>query len=159
MTFSLVHLCHVLLCHLRVVPISTLRTSPTQNQQQIPQVRGESLLQLAANHETLIRRASEQAACARTVESGQFHITNESVMDGNSSTLFFFAKKTPGHGMLKNSRLQAILDGHVKIGPLTEIEVFASAGALVREVQVPSRQPGDLKSWVRITRGIEQRVR
>ena len=46
---------------------------------------------------------------------------------------------------------------HVKIGLVTEIEVFESAGALVKEVQVPSRQPGNVKSpWVRISRGVEQ---
>ena len=46
------------------------------------------MLQLRENRETLIRRASEQAASVRTAENGQFFITNESVMDGNSSAPF-----------------------------------------------------------------------
>ena len=44
--------------------------------------------------------------------------------------------------------LQAILSNHVKIGSVTGIEVFDSAGALVKEARVPSRQPGNMKSWV-----------
>ena len=36
---------------------------------------------------TLIDRAPEQAACVRTLENGQFFFTEESGMDGNSSTL------------------------------------------------------------------------
>ena len=59
-----------------------------QKQQTMPQATGDSLLHLTLNHETLIRKASEQAACARTVEIGQFYITNEAVMGGNSSLLF-----------------------------------------------------------------------
>ena len=58
-----------------------------KKKQQMPQSRGGSLLQLTENHETLIRRASEQAAFARKVENRQFYIISESVMDGNSSTL------------------------------------------------------------------------
>ena len=48
------------------------------------QSRGGSLLQLTENRETLIRRASEQAAIARTVANWQLYITNESGMEGNS---------------------------------------------------------------------------
>ena len=58
----------------------------TQKHRTTPQARGDLLLQLTENLETLIRRASEQTAFARTAEHGQVHITNESVMDGNSST-------------------------------------------------------------------------
>ena len=36
----------------------------------------------------------------------------------------------------------------MKIGPVTGIEVFESAGALVIEVQVQSRHPEHGKSWV-----------
>ena len=56
------------------------------------------------------------------------------------------------------SRLQAVLTDHVKIGPVTGIEVFKSAGTLVIEVQVPSQQPGESKSCVRISPGIEARA-
>ena len=49
----------------------------------MPQAGGDSLLQLTKNRETLIHRASEQAAFARTGENEHFYITNESVMDGN----------------------------------------------------------------------------
>ena len=35
---------------------------------------------------------------------------------------------------------------------MTGIEVFESAGTLVVQVQVLSRHPGNLKSWVRISR-------
>ena len=44
------------------------------------------MLKLTANLETLLHRAAEQTNFARTVETGQFHITNESVLDGSSST-------------------------------------------------------------------------
>ena len=53
-----------------------------------PQARGDSVLRLTENRETLMHRASEQAAFARTLEKGEFYITNKSVMDGNSSTPF-----------------------------------------------------------------------
>ena len=36
----------------------------------MPQVRGDSMLHLTQNREMLIRRVSEQAAFARTVEHG-----------------------------------------------------------------------------------------
>ena len=42
---------------------------------------------------------------------------------------------------------------------MTGIEVLEFAGTLVTEVQVPSRQPRHLKSWVRFSRGIEQCAR
>ena len=44
--------------------------------------RGSSMLKLTADRETLLHKASEQA-----VEIGLFCIINESVMDGNKSTL------------------------------------------------------------------------
>ena len=56
----------------------------TQHQRKMPQVRGDPLLKLTVNHETLIHKASEQAAIASTVKNWQFYITNESVMYGNS---------------------------------------------------------------------------
>ena len=37
----------------------------------------------------------------------------------------------------------------MKIGPVTEIEVFESAGAVVTEVQVPERLSTFVQSWVR----------
>ena len=47
----------------------------TQKQRNMPQARGDSLLQLTENHETLIRKASEQASHVRAVENRQFYIT------------------------------------------------------------------------------------
>ena len=44
------------------------------------QARRESVLQLTENHETLIRRASEQVVFARTMECGQLYIAIESGM-------------------------------------------------------------------------------
>ena len=38
----------------------------THKQQTVPKVRGDPVLQLTENHETLTRKASEQAAYART---------------------------------------------------------------------------------------------
>ena len=70
----------------------------------------------------------------------EFYITNESVMDGNNFTLL-------------------VLTDHVKIEPVTGIEVFESAGTLVIEVLIPSQQPGNEKSWVRMSRGIGQHAR
>ena len=56
-----------------------------KKQRNMRQARGDSLLKLIANRETLIHRGSEQAECARTVELGQLCVNNESVMDENSS--------------------------------------------------------------------------
>ena len=53
----------------------------------MPQARGELMLNLAATSETLIQRASEQAAHASTVVILQFFFANESVVDGDSATL------------------------------------------------------------------------
>ena len=47
----------------------------------------------------------------------------------------------------------------MKIGPVTGIDVFDSAGILVTEVQVPSRQARNLKSWVHLSRGTEEHAR
>ena len=44
------------------------------------------MLYLTENREMLIRSASEQASCTRTVEIGQFYVTNEFVWEGNRST-------------------------------------------------------------------------
>ena len=117
----------------------------------MPQARGDSLLLVTENRETLIHRASELAAFSRKVENGQLFVTNESVTDGNSSAPS--CRECSGPRSSQNPRLQAILDDHFKFGPVTGIEVFKSAGTLVAEVQVPSQQPGNSKSWVRISRG------
>ena len=42
---------------------------------------------------------------------------------------------------------------------MTEIEVFKSARTLAIKAQVPSRQEGSFKSWVRKSRGMEQYTR
>ena len=115
------------------------------------------MLQLTENHETLIRRTSEQAEFARTMEIGLFYITNETVADGNGSSPLSREDSEPRNS--RYSRFLAILHDHVEIGPVTEIEVFESAGALVLEVQGPSLQQGHVKSWVRISEGIEQHAR
>ena len=44
-------------------------------------------------------------------------------------------------------------------GPVTEIEVFKFAEAVVIEVQLPSRQPGHVKSWVGSSRGVHRHAR
>ena len=51
---------------------------------------------------------------------------------------------------------KAVLDDHVKIGPVTGIEVFKSAQNLVKEVQAPPQQPRNSASWVRKSREIEK---
>ena len=116
------------------------------------QAPGDLMLKLTANRETLVRRTSEQAVFAGTVDIGQFFITNDSVVDGNSSTLLCREFSEPRNS--QTSRFQAVLIAHVKIGPVTDIEVSESAGALANEAQVPPRQPGNVKSWVRISRGV-----
>ena len=74
------------------------------------------------------------------------------------TVLLSFAGNTrPGKS--QHSRSQSVLKDHVKIGPVTGNEVTESAAILVVEVQVPSRQPGNSKSWVRISRGIDQYAR
>ena len=110
------------------------------------QARGDSVLQITEHHETLFDGSSEPAA-----------FTNESGMDGNSSALLCRGLSESRNS--PNSRLQADRDDHVKVRAVTVIEVFKSAGTLVIEVQVPSQQPGTLKSWMRISQGIEQYAR
>ena len=91
------------------------------------------------------------------MENGHKYIAYECVWDGNSSTPFCRECSEPWTS--QNLRLQAVVTDHVKIGPVTEIEVFKSAGIWVTEVQVPSQQLGNSKSWVRISRGIEHYAR
>ena len=114
------------------------------------------MLQLTEKHETLIRRTSKQAEFARTMEIGQFYITNESVTDGNGSSPLCREDSEPRNS--RYSRFFAFLHDHVEIGPVTEIEAFESAGAVLEE-QGPSLQQGHVKSWVRISRGMEQHTR
>ena len=90
------------------------------------------MLQFTQNHETLIRKASEQAVFARTV--GYFYIN----LIWIETALLFQAENPKKQEILKSSRLKAVLTDHVKIGPVTGIEVFKSAGTLVIEVQVLS---------------------
>ena len=137
--------------------LTELLTLITEEQRNMSQTWGHSLLQLTENRGTLIHKGSELAEFARTLEMGPFHITHEFGMNGNSSCPCCREYSKPGNS--RCSRLQAILDDHVKIGPDTEIDVFEYATASVLEVQVPSRQPRNVKSWVRILRGIDQYVR
>ena len=74
------------------------------------------------------------------------------------TALLLHAGKIPNNEILKDQDLLAVITDHVKIGPLTGIEVFESAGWVI-EVQVPSRQPRNVKSWERISRGVEQYAR
>ena len=129
----------------------------TQKQQAVPQARGDSLPQPTENRETLIRRGSEQAAFARMVEKGQLCITSESVKDGNGSTTLCREYSEPRKS--QTSRLQASLNDHVKLGAVTGVEAFISTRILFTEVPTPSREPGNTKSWVRISRGVEQHAR
>ena len=107
----------------------------THKQQTMTQAGGDSVLP-TENHETRIRKPSEQAVFARTVENGQFYITNVS---------FYWRKQF-------YSCLQRILK--TKKFPVTGIEVFRSAETLVIEVQVPSQQPRNKKYWVWVCRGL-----
>ena len=58
------------------------------------------MLYLTENREMLIRSASEQVSCTRTVEIGQFYVINEFVWEGNRST-FIYAENTQNQGILK----------------------------------------------------------
>ena len=115
----------------------------TRRERNMSQARGDSMLKLTANRETLIHTTPEHAEAARTVENRQFNITNEFVVARNS----------------RYPRSRAVRKDLVKIGSVTEIAVFESAEASPIEAQVPSRQPGNMKSWPRISRGIEQYAR
>ena len=69
------------------------------------------------------------------------------------------AENTENQGIVHIGDLQGVLTDHVKIGPVTGIEVYKSAGTLVIELQVPSQQAGGTMSRVRISRGVEQHTR
>ena len=68
----------------------------------------------------------------------------------------FHAENTQSQGIVTIRDDKQFLGDHVKIRPWTGIGVFESARTRLLEVQVPSRQPGNSKSRVRISRGIEQ---
>ena len=106
----------------------------TQKQRNVPQARGDSVRNVTENRETLIRRASEQASLVRIVENEQFYITKESVMDGSTSAPVRWEKTGPRNS--QHLRLQAFLNDHVKIGPVTGIEDSKSAGTLVIQVHI-----------------------
>ena len=93
------------------------------------------------------RRASEQAPFAWTVENIEFFY--QWICDGWQKVLLFYAETAQNQQNSQSSRLQAVLDSHVTIGPVTGIEAFGSVGTLVQEVQVPSRRPVNSKCWVR----------
>ena len=116
------------------------------------------MLKLSASHKILIHRNSEQT------------IFPEWWILGNSlspmiplrmkivlSTLQCWEHPEPRNS--RNSRSGAIIIDRVKVGPLTGIEVFESAGASVEEVQVSHQRPEQVKSWVRISRGVDQHAR
>ena len=128
----------------------------TQKQQTMPQARGDSLLQLTENHETLIRKASEHAVFVTTVENNSKSPMNPSWTE---TVLLLCCREYSEPRKSQNSRLQAVLTDHVKIGPATGIEVSKSAGTLVIEVQIPSQQLENEKAWVRKSRGIDQYAR
>ena len=65
------------------------------------------MVQPTENREALIHRASEQGAIARTVENGRFCTSNESGVNGNSSTPLCRDFSEPRDS--RNSRLQAVL--------------------------------------------------
>ena len=78
------------------------------------------------------------------------------IADGRHIEVSYFPPDIPGQTHSQSSRMQTVLIDYVKIGPVIGLEVFKSAGALVIEVQVPSHQPGNSKSWVGTSRGNEQ---
>ena len=92
------------------------------------------------NHETMIRKASEQAVLARAVENGQFYITNEFVMNGNSCTPLCREYSEPRNS--QSSRLQAVLTNHCK--DWTSGQNWSNQ---ICEGQVPSQQSRNKKSW------------
>ena len=69
---------------------------------------------------------------------------NQSAMDGKQFQSF--VQRIPGPRNCQNITLQSVLNDHVKIGTVTGIEVFESAGTMVIDVQVPSQQPENSKS-------------
>ena len=94
---------------------------------------------------------------AHSTKIGQLFITNESAVDGNSSALS--SKEYSGPRNFSKFNIQEIINDHVKIGPVTDIEVFESAETLVLEVQVPSSQRGNSQSWARRSGGVEHYAR
>ena len=66
-------------------------------------------------------------------------------MDGNSSTPVCREYSEPRNSQCSGS--QAVLTDLVKIGPVTGIEVFKSAGTFDVVAQVPSQQPGNYEVW------------
>ena len=147
-----------------------LDTNYAKRHWNMSQARGDSMLKLTANREPLTHKASEQAQFARTVDIRQCYITNDSVVDGNSSTPLCTEYSndfvvdgncsTPlctEYSELRNSqnsRLQAI-SNHMKIGPTSEIEYSNLQGSGHRSASTVTTTE-HVKSWVCLSRGVEQ---
>ena len=102
---------------------------------------------------------TEQAACARTVESEHIYITNESVMDGNSSNYSFMQRKLITKDILKVRDHKQFLPIMSTSDQRLELKYSNLQELLVIEVQVQSKQPGNSKSWVRISREVQPHTR
>ena len=109
------------------------------------------MLHRTENRETLIRVASELAAFARSGEWKMLHYRR-------IRTIFVQRRLRTKEISIFEISSEVITD-HAKIGAVTTIEEFESAGTFVIEEQVPSEQSGSSKSWVRKSRGFEQHVR
>ena len=76
-------------------------------------------------------------------------------LDRNSSTFFQRILRAKEFSKLKITNRSC----RSREDRASGIKIFAYTGTLVTEVPVPSRQPGNLKSWVCVSRGIEQCAR
>ena len=92
------------------------------------------------NSQRITRRWFGNLPNRQHMPDGHFYSTNESVRDGNSSTPLCREYSEPRNSL--SSRINAALIDHVKIGPVTGIEVLKSAATLVIGAQEPSQQPG-----------------
>ena len=66
---------------------------------------------------------------------------NRSLME----TVQFFVQKSSQQGISQSSRLQSVLNDHVKVGSVTEVEYY-SGGNFVIEEQVPLHNHQDIRS-------------
>ena len=80
-------------------------TKITQKERNISPARGDSMLRLTTNLETLTHMDCEQAKFARTVDIGQFIITNDFLW----IQLTFLCKECSERRNSQSSRLRAIL--------------------------------------------------
>ena len=114
------------------------------------------MLKLTANRETLTELPNKQNLPERWKLDFSILPMN---LSWTERVLLLHAETTQGQLIVEIQSLQAILNDHVKIGPVTRIEVFEYLQNFGFRSTSTATTPGNLNSWVCISRASEQYAR